>query len=113
MEKDYIMYEKPNEYQIEIYEYYKIHGIKQTCDKYGVSKKRVYGISKKIEIYNKREQLMGEFYGLSVQTYNALMRNKVEKTRKKLKELYINDDLRKLRNFGERRIEDVRIFLGL
>lgn len=99
--------------QLEIYNFFKQNGIKKTHEKYGISKVRIYQIVKKIDACNEKEEKMGEFYGLSTRTYNALIRNGIEKTKAELKNAYYDGRLKKIKQLGGKAHEEIKLFLEI
>lgn len=100
--------------QKEIYTYFEEHGIAATQSKYKLSRARIYQIKKLIENPDAAQSKMGSLFGLSIKTCNALRRAGIENA-ETLEAFYAAEGaagLKKIRNIGNRNIEEIVDFLA-
>ena len=106
-------YNYATEHQLEIYNFFKENGVTKASEKYGLSKVRIYQIAKRVDACNEKEEKMGELFGLSTRTYNALLRNGIGKTKAELKNAYYDGRLKEIKQLGSKALDEIKLFLQI
>lgn len=99
--------------QREIYRYFEGYGLQETQARYQVSRTRIYQIKKLIQNQDEIRAQMGSLSGLSIRTYNALLRAGIKNT-KTLKAFITAEGpekLKKFRNIGDGNVKEIVDFI--
>ena len=98
---------------MEVYNYFKEHGIAKAQSKFGLSRARIYQLKRMAENLDSVRATMGSLFGLSIKTYNALRREGIE-DKESLKTLYSKKGacgLKKIRNIGNDAVKEITDFV--
>ena len=102
------------ERQREIYDYFNLHGIAATEEKYKLSRSRIYQIRKTVLRHDGKKEYMGDMFGLSMRAYYALARKGIKEKAELINLLNSEgiDGLKKIRGLGKEGIKEVVNFVG-